>query len=70
MHINVANFFVKHSKDIFEYKLLMYSNTFAASYLVNIPLNNLTIRGCLPKVVPSFSGKTLDKADLAVLTIE
>ena len=48
----------------------MYSNTFAASYLVNIPLNNLTIRGCLPKVVPSFSGKTLDKADLAVLTIE
>ena len=31
MHINVANFYVKHSNDIFEYESLMYCNTFALS---------------------------------------
>ena len=31
IHTNVANIFVRHSKDIFEYELLMYCDTFATS---------------------------------------
>ena len=29
IHINVADLYVRHSKDILEYELLMYGNTFA-----------------------------------------